>query len=147
MNAPAAAHAITHSSDSCPRAAWMPQTITAVSLGNAGMSASPAQIPSSNGYVQSHPVSRSIRPWSKPSSTTYRSSGWMARSAARPCSGAVDLALEAAPEQTLEPDRGLDERIEIHAGFDPVAFQQVDEILGREVPRRARRGRTAAETA
>ena len=30
----------------------MPQTITAVSLGNAGMSASPAQIPKSSGYVQ-----------------------------------------------------------------------------------------------
>src|SRR6266550_7573548 len=46
----------------------MPQTITAVSLGNAGISASPAQIPRSNGYVHSDPVSKSMRPWRSASS-------------------------------------------------------------------------------
>jgi hypothetical protein len=38
----------------------MPHTITAVSLGNAGKTASPMQIPRSSGYVQNEPVRRSI---------------------------------------------------------------------------------------
>ena len=41
---------------------------------------------------------------------------------------------ELAAEQPFEPLRHLDERVEVDAGLDAVALEQVDEILGRDVP-------------
>src|SRR6266545_3792815 len=69
------------------------------------------------------------------------------RSGARPGAGAVDLPLESTGEDSFEPFRRRDERVEIDAGFDPVPREEVDEIFGCDVPRRPRRVRTAAEPA
>jgi hypothetical protein len=62
-NAPAAPIAITSSSERFPRAAWIPHTISAVSLGSSGKTASPRQIPNRIRYVQFDPVRTSIRFW------------------------------------------------------------------------------------
>ena len=51
--------------ESCPRAAWIPQTIRAVSLGKAGKTASPRQMANRMTYVQSEPVRKSIRFWNR----------------------------------------------------------------------------------
>jgi hypothetical protein len=56
---------ITSGSDRWPRAAWIPHTITAVSLGSAGKTASPRQIPNRIRYVQGDPVRVSIRFWKR----------------------------------------------------------------------------------
>src|SRR5204862_5411878 len=60
--APSAASTSTQPSESWPRAAWIPQTIAAVSLGRIGNTASPRQMPNSSGYVHAEAVSRSISP-------------------------------------------------------------------------------------
>src|SRR5581483_7835659 len=65
----------------------------------------------------------------------------------RPGAGAIDVAFEAAAEERLEPLGDGDERGEVDARLDPLALEQEDEILGRDVARRARRVRAAAEAA
>src|SRR5579871_6678837 len=65
----------------------------------------------------------------------------------RPGPGAVDVALERPAEEALEPRRRRDERVEVDARLDALAFEQVDEVLGRDVARGARGERTAAEAA
>ncbi len=70
-----------------------------------------------------------------------------ARRLRRPARGAVDRALEAPPEQLLEPARDGEQRVDVDPGLDTVALQLPDEILGRDVPCRVRRERTAAEPA
>ena len=61
--------------------------------------------------------------------------------------GAVEVALERAAEHALEPLRDRDERVDVDARRDAFALEQPDEILRRDVARRARRERAAAEAA
>ena len=65
--------------------------------------------------------------------------------ARREASGAVELALEPPSEQPGEPLAGIDQAIEVDAGLDALSLEDVDEVLGGDVPRRVRRERTAAE--
>jgi len=73
--------------------------------------------------------------------------GGLGRRAARERSRAVDLPLERPPEHALQPLRHFDQRVEVDAGFDPLAFEEVDEILGGDVAGRARSVGAAAEPA
>ena len=61
--------------------------------------------------------------------------------------GAVDAAGELAAEQLVEPGGDLDQRVEVDAGLDPLALEQVEDVLGGDVAGRARRERAAAEAA
>ena len=54
---------------------------------------------------------------------------------------------ELPPELAFEPLGDGDQRVEVDAGLDPLAVEQVDEILGADVPGRARRERAAADAA
>src|SRR5439155_4206246 len=54
---------------------------------------------------------------------------------------------ERAAEQRLEPLWHLDERVEIDPGLDAFPLEQEDEILGGDVPGRARRVGAAAQAA
>src|SRR5438034_7593681 len=62
-------------------------------------------------------------------------------------SGAIDVALQAAAEDALQPLGDANQLVEIDAGLDALAVEQVHQVLGRDVPRRLRRVRAAAETA
>src|SRR6266566_1106375 len=68
-------------------------------------------------------------------------------SARRPRSRAVDIPLELPAEDGLEPLGYGDERIEVDARLDAFPPEQINEILGRDVARRSRRVRAAAEPA
>src|SRR2546423_15261123 len=85
---------------------------------------------------------RTFAPVRRASSSSPADSG-----GAGPRAGAVHLSLQTPAEHALEPLRDADERIEIDAGVDPLALQEIDEILGRDVPGRPRRVGTAAEAA
>ena len=61
--------------------------------------------------------------------------------------GAVDAAGELAAEQRFEPLRHRDQRVEVDAGLDSLAVEEVEHVLGGDVPGRARRERAAAEAA
>ena len=61
--------------------------------------------------------------------------------------GAVQVALEPAPEQLLEPLGDGDQRVEVDTGLDPLALEEIDEILGGDVSGRLRREGAAAEAA
>ena len=54
---------------------------------------------------------------------------------------------QLAPELAGEPLGDADQRVEVDAGLHALAVEQVDEVLGGDVARRARRERTAAEAA
>src|SRR5947207_6267117 len=58
----------------------------------------------------------------------------METSASRCGPGAIDVALEPAPEHSLEPLGRPDERFEIDAGSNSFTFEEVDEVLRRDVP-------------
>ncbi len=58
-----------------------------------------------------------------------------------------DVALEAPSEQGLEPLGHGDELSQVDAGLDPFALEQVDKVLGGDVPGRLRRIRTTPEAA
>ena len=49
--------------------------------------------------------------------------------------GAVDLTFELPPEHALEPLGDADQRVEVDARLDPLAVEQVDEVLGGDVAR------------
>src|SRR6266508_5937626 len=71
---------------------------------------------------------------------------------AAPSSGAkgtspVDLALELAAEDALEPRGDGDQRLQVDSGLDALAVQEVHEILRRDVAGGARRERAAADPA
>ena len=51
----------------------------------------------------------------------------------------------ARPSAALEPLRDADQRVEVDPRLDPLAVQQVDEVLRGDVPGRARRERAAAD--
>src|SRR4051794_3360591 len=61
--------------------------------------------------------------------------------------GPVDLAFEPAAEHAFEPLGNSDQRVEVDAGLDSFALEQVDEVLGRDVACRARGVWAAAEAA
>jgi hypothetical protein len=70
-----------------------------------------------------------------------------ARGARGPGAGSVNVALQSSAEQLLEPLRDADQGVEVDAGVHSFAFEQVDQILGRDVARRTRRVGAAAEPA
>src|SRR5262245_49674641 len=61
--------------------------------------------------------------------------------------GLVDLSFQRPPELLLEPRGHADERIEVDPRLDPLAVQEVDEVLRGDVPGGARRERAAADAA
>src|SRR5690606_10632844 len=62
--------------------------------------------------------------------------------------GAVHAARKRPLQHLLlEPRRRVDERVEVHAGRDARAREQVHDVLARDVARRARRVGAAAEPA
>ena len=58
-----------------------------------------------------------------------------------------DPTRELPSEDSCEPLGDSDERFEVDAGVDPFAMEQVDKILGGDVPGGARREGAAAEAA
>src|ERR671930_1182438 len=64
---------------------------------------------------------------------------------AREVAGAVELSLEASPEDVLEPRRDFAQSGEVEARLDALALEEVDEILGRDVAARAGREWASAE--
>ena len=63
------------------------------------------------------------------------------RERARP----VNLTLERTPKEIFQPLRDREKGVEIDAGFDALAVEQVDEVLGRDVPGRTRCERAAPD--
>src|SRR5262249_33061157 len=63
----------------------------------------------------------------------------------RPRARAVDLAFELATEHSLEPRGRRDESVEVDPRVDPIALEQVDEILGGDVAGGARSVGATAE--
>src|SRR5439155_1614850 len=59
--------------------------------------------------------------------------------------GAVDLSRQLAAEHAFEPLRDPDQRVEVDARLDALAVEQVDEILGADVPGRPRSEGAAAD--
>ena len=59
---------------------------------------------------------------------------------------AIHLAFELLAENPLEPDRDTDQRIEIDSGLDPLAVEEVDQILGGDVARRPGSERAASDS-
>ena len=84
-------------------------------------------------------------PTSTPSLYAIRSSAL--RGHRRERAGTVDLTFELSAEYALEPVGDADQRLEVDARLDSLAVQRVDEVLGRDVPGRARRERAAANAA
>src|SRR3954465_11611015 len=68
-------------------------------------------------------------------------------SAPRRYSSAGELPWQVSSENAGDPERCVDERIEVDAGLDALALEQVDEVLGGDVPGRARSEGAAAEPA
>src|SRR5207247_2571965 len=69
------------------------------------------------------------------------------RSGTGPGAGSIEVSLQPPSEHALEPFRRRDQRVDVNACLDTLAVEQVHEILGRDVPGRARRVRATAETA
>src|SRR5689334_23251463 len=65
----------------------------------------------------------------------------------RVVAGPREHARQVLAELPTEPSRDRDERVEVDAGLDAEPAQQVDEILGRDVPGRVRRERATAGSA
>src|SRR5579859_1732730 len=61
--------------------------------------------------------------------------------------GPVDLTFELPAENALEPFGDADQPAEVDARLDPLAVQQVDEVLRRDVAGRPRGERAAADSA
>ena len=61
--------------------------------------------------------------------------------------GTVDLALELPPEDAFEPLGDATSASRSTPGLDPFAVEEIDEVLGRDVPGRPRREGAAAEPA
>src|SRR5690349_9765619 len=99
---------------------------------NGAPAAPPARGGRSRGGAGARGPARVVRPAGRP---------LLARKVARP----VDLAFELATEDAFEPLGDVDHRVEVDAGLDPFVLEQVDEILGRDVPARARGVRAAAQ--
>src|SRR3954454_17931484 len=68
-------------------------------------------------------------------------------SAPRRYSSAGELPWQVSSENAGDPERCVDERIEVDSGLDALALEQVDEVLGGDVPGRARSEGAAAEPA
>src|SRR3954463_7227904 len=58
---------------------------------------------------------------------------------------AVHLARKVSSQDAFEPLRHADQPVEVDPGLDSLAMQEVDEVLGGDVPRRAGREGAAAE--
>src|ERR1700737_5012033 len=72
---------------------------------------------------------------------------WVLRGNRREGAGPVDLAFELPAEHALEPFGDADQPAKVDARLDPLAVQQVDEILCRDVAGRPRGERAAADSA
>src|SRR5436190_1356497 len=110
----------------------MPQTITAVSLGNAGISASPAQIPKRSGYVHSDPVSRSIRPWSSASSIRRALYGAPGHDRARKVERMTDT--RALLQRTADIASDFLESLDDRPIFPRTSAAELREALGGALP-------------